>query len=443
LAILSVIRIALSKKQIESLGFIFNKTISNLLDRFLVLTNVQDGKFTVSTTLRNFITEQLTDEQKLEYHSRAAVFFNAYKPHANPTNFQEAELQLEEAYHYFQTNNAPKAAEVIFAVAPQLIDWGYIYIAEQNIQQAFAATTEDAFKAAGNWFKGSIADLRSNYAQALHFFEDALTMYKSLKDYTAVAQTLFRIGRIYNGQSNFSIANSYFNECIETCKKNNISAGWAASLLGMAWNFQEQSGDKEQTNKILELYSECIEKAQALNDAETLSSAYRQTGFLLWTKMKQKESALMNYEQALFVAQSNLLKKEMAAIYSELGYMYSEWKDFDKAKQNCENAIKSFQLLGDQYGLSGTYLNLGKVYFDQNDFETSMMYYNEGRKIAGDINNYGGQAWAYYCIGRALLTLGRISESASVFSKAAELGKQYNLKETFEYATAELQQLQQ
>ncbi len=102
LALLSVIRISLNKKQINAAGLQVNK-IAPLLDRFLITRDQHSGRYAVSTAIKNFMQEQLSEHKKEELHKQAAVFFASSKKD-KPENYEEIQMVLEEAYHHFQSH---------------------------------------------------------------------------------------------------------------------------------------------------------------------------------------------------------------------------------------------------------------------------------------------------------------------------------------------------
>ena len=285
------------------------------------------------------------------------------------------------------------------------------------------------------WYKGLIDDLSGDYPSALNHFNKALPLFQSANDHEGEANAFFRIGRIYNALNLFNEANDYYLKCISICQEKGVTGGWAASLLDMGWNVHERSGDFEHA---LNLYTQSISQAEKSNDFNTLSSAHRQIGFLLWTQKKEKDTAMQHYKMALEVSEENNLVKETGAIYSEMGYIYDEMGEFEKARLNCNKSIEIFSAIGNSYGLSSAYMNLGKVCESEQDFDSAIEWYNKSRTITLNLNNPGGQAWACLQLGKVLYKQGKLSEAEAVLLKAADLSKNYNLQEILMAAQGQL-----
>ena len=446
LQMLSIVRLALNEKQVRELTPSGGKAIGLLLDRFLVTKNAQTHKFNVSTMVRNYIKGRISSSYQKELHKQAAEFYMKQRSDKVPRNYEELQLGVEEAFHRFSYGNCEVGARAIVSIAPLLLDWGYVELAEQNITQALRNTTDPSLKAQCLFLNGSIADLRGNYPQAIEHFKEALLLFEATGDNSSVAKTLFRIGRIYNALSRFAAgeesADKYFLRCIETCKKHSVKEGWAASLLGMAWNRQEQEQFSD-VDEILGLYVQSIALAKESNDPETLSSAHRQIGFLLWSKRQQKDEAQWHYEQALQVSERNQLAKEIGSIHSELGYLYNDWGDYDKAEQCCRQAIQIFEAINNEYGLCSAFLNLGRVFESKSDLETAVVWYNKSRNLSVSINNFGSQAYACLQLGKVLRKQNKPAEAEAVLLKAERLSKDNNLRKILTMVEEQINQLNQ
>ena len=435
LELLSTYRLPVGRDQLQESDIRFHRAIGPLLDRFVVVENEQTRKISISSLVRSFVKGNLTELRSRELHQQAVQFYVKNNGGRIPQNYVEAEPLLEESHHRFESGDLEGGARTLLLVVPRLIDWGYLELAEQKILQAVNTAHDNKVIAQCSWLLGSIADLRAEYPKALEHFAQALNLNTLTGDFEALAQTLFRIGRIYNALNLFKEANDYFQRCIRVCEEHSVNNGWGGSLLGMAWNLQERSGD---VGKAIQLYSQSIERAEQSGDTETLSTAHRQIGFLLWTKKREKEKARQNYEQALQISEQHHLVKDIAAINSELGYLYDEWGENAKAEQSCNQAIKMFKMLGDEYGLAGAYLNLGKVWESRQEPRTAVHWYDQSRNIYTAIKNPGGQAYASLRLGKLLFREYRIAEAHAVLSKAVSLSKDYGLSETMAAAESEL-----
>jgi len=440
LEMLSILRLPLDRDQATTLGLRFDATIGPLLDRFLVTEDILTNKFNVSTIVRNFIKGSLPSSYQREFHERAAKFYMKQRNDNVPRNYEELQLAIEEGFHRFEYGDREGGAHVIISIAPLLVDWGYIELAQQNIIRALNNTLDQSLKAQCLWLIGSIADLRGDFPEALEHFKNALRLFEPTGDYASVAKTLFSIGRIYNALNRFVKADEYFQRCIKTCKEHAVRDGWAASLLGMGWNRQERSFD---IDEVLDLYEQSIELAEQSNDIETLSSGHRQIGFLLWEKRRQKDETQRHYDQALQVSEKYQLVKEIGSIHSDLGYLYEEWGDYDKAEQSCRQAIWIFKAIGNNYGLCSAYFNLGKVFESKPDLETAVLWYNQSRSISMSLNNSKCQARACFRLGKVLRKQGKRAEAEAVLLKAARLAKDNNLSKILAAVEEQLQQMNQ
>lgn len=86
--------------------------------------------------------------------------------------------------------------------------------------------------------------------------------------------------------------------------------------------------------------------------------------------------------------------------YSELASTFSKSGDFRNSMDYNNRAVEVFRLLGDRQTLALTLLNTGYQYYNQQVYDTSLMYYNEAEQILDSIGLDIGVA---YTIGNRAL----------------------------------------
>jgi tetratricopeptide (TPR) repeat protein len=355
-----------------------------------------------------------------------------------PKNYAGAQLALEEAYHRLQYGDPQGAAQVALSTVPSLIEWGYIELAEQSLHQVLNWNPDKNFKAKAITYLGAIADVRSKYSSALEYFGEALELCQSIEDHAGTAELLCRIGSIHNARLEFSRSADYFHQCIQICMEQGVTNGWAASLLGLGWALQHQTTD---ITEVLRLYDQCVARAEATQDFETLSSVYRQIGYLIWSRRRQQVESKKYIEMALDVSRKQNLVQEIAANHAAAGSLYDEWGDFEAAEANCQQAMQLFKALGDSYGLGNTYANLGKIHESRQEFESALQFYAQSHTIAVAIQNPGTQANVALRMGIVLRQQGHVAEARMFLTEVMRLAQDYHMEETFTLAREELSQL--
>jgi len=356
----------------------------------------------------------------------------------SPRTFEDLQYALEEGYHKFECGDTESGADIVLWAVKFLIDWGYIELAVSNIQDVQSRSPKPEIAAQCSWYNGVIADLQSSRAGSIDYFNKALELYRSTGDYQAEAVCLARLGRLSNSINDFAKANEFFNNCIELCKQRGVTGGWASSLLGMGWNVNESTGEFERS---IALYEQSILKAGESKDLKTLCAAKRQMGFLLWTRKNRKEETLKLYDDARRICEEHRLVKEMGAIHADLSYLYAENMEFEKAKENCSKCVEIYTGLGNNYGLTNAYANLGKIYESQNDPESAIHWLNKSHELSVIVNNPGGQAWALYQLGRIFHKQGKTTDALDALSKAIKLSEEKQLKETLLFAQKKLAEI--
>ena len=350
---LCIHRLPIAREEFRALGMRFDTVIGSLLDHFLAIELGDANVVGVTAVVRRFILESIPEQRRGERHRGAAAFYAAARSARVPRHYADLQLALEEGFHRREAGDGDGAARAVLSVMPMMVAWGFVDHAEQYTTMALEGTQDDLLQAEGQWMLGNIRDLRTDYRAALDFFSGSLKLSEAHDDWAGMCRSLSRIGRIHNALHDFDRANVYFDRCIRLCDEHDVSAGWAGSLLGKAWNLQETSDDPEPA---LELFAQSIARAEISADYETLCTAHRQIGFLMSATAQKRGDAFGHYAEALQIATERNLVKEIAAVHSELCYLRTESGDVEKAGEHCERAIDMYRSLGDAYGLASAYL---------------------------------------------------------------------------------------
>jgi tetratricopeptide (TPR) repeat protein len=396
LELLCILRQPLARSDFRELGMHFKSAVGPLLGRFLAMEDPNTLRVEVPSLVRTIVLRRMPEQRRRDLHKEAADLYLRRRGGRDVASYPEALGILEEAYHLAEASDYEGAARAVISVSSHLIDWGYPELAEQNLLRVIEKSTDRLVQAGGQWDLGAIYDLRGRPEQALHYFRQALDLYRSLGDHTGVARTQFRIGRIHNALGEFELADSNFESCIRTCEEHGVTAGRAASLVSMGWNIRIRF--PSETNRALELYREGLRLADQ-RDAETLCTAHRQIGFLLAEGLGEREDALWHYGEAVRIGKKHNLAKESTAVQIDLGYLYAEWGDYPRAESCCHRAIEACEVLGDDYGLANARYNLGRVLEALGRPGEAMEQYELSQQLYIDVGNPFGQSSASLRIG--------------------------------------------
>ena len=116
------------------------------------------------------------------------------------------------------------------------------------------------------------------------------------------------------------------------------------------------------------------------------------------------EAAVRSFKNAIE------LKPDYAPARNNLGAAYFAMEDWDAAIESFELLTKNLLYATPHYPLA----NLGKAYYEKNEFDTAERYYLEALKKEPDFAN------ALYGLGKTYLRMGKVETAAEYFESATE-----------------------
>ncbi|MBL4655833.1 MAG: tetratricopeptide repeat protein, partial [Bacteroidia bacterium] len=94
-----------------------------------------------------------------------------------------------------------------------------------------------------------------------------------------------------------------------------------------------------------------------------------------------------------------LFKKGLSDAYNNIGYIYKDQGEIEKALEYYFLSLKIKEDIKDKKGMASTYHNIGGIYDDQGETKRSLEYYFLSLKIQEEINDKEGMAYSYNNIG--------------------------------------------
>ena len=140
------------------------------------------------------------------------------------------------------------------------------------------------------------------------------------------ARALYNIGAQYYLKSEYSQAISYYNQSLEIRKEIKDLKGEAAIYgnLGLIY------GDQGNLLKDLQYQLKSLAINQVLNDTDNLTSNYANLASI-YLKQDDSTNALMYFNKALDMYRAEDNRRHIGLIYNNMGNMYREYKSFEKA----------------------------------------------------------------------------------------------------------------
>lgn len=247
-----------------------------------------------------------------------------------------------------------------------------------------------------------------------------------------------------------------YEECLHFAKKKSNKLAIAAALIGLG-NAQQNKGDNssaldnylkaakiyKNTNdhiKLAQVYSNIGLSYRDLREAEK-SMRYRQLSFqyaqksrdemeIHFAKMNlgsshrelgQLDSASFYLKSAMAYFEANFNPRVLVGIYNELGIVYSEKKEHQKAYLTYEKALKIIRNGGYTFALPGTLANFGTVAFYTGNHNEGLKACKEALPYAKEMGYLEGELTVCSCLYNNFKALGQADSALAYFERVQEI----------------------
>lgn len=325
-------------------------------------------------------------------------------------------------------------------------------ISKQAIEAATGIKYDEGLAKA--FYNAGIASrLSSNFETSLQYYEEALAIYRSIRDKKSESITLNSMANVYLGLSDFRSAIEYYEECIyvaqsigdlrfETTVLTNKGLAYQqfGDLKAALNNYFEslsicRSADipvhyalynnigivyleLERYSEAMTYFIEALKKATAeknvIDESFTLANIGR-----TYTYMGDFSNAITYLCEAMIIMKRFGNRQAECQVYANLGKAFMKMKNYPEAIKYYNRSIKYYKEIGDLSSVSHTLCEIGELYFELNDYKTSKQFFNEGLEISKQIKDAVNIVRIKTGIAKLYLKF-RDTEKASLLLTAAE-----------------------
>ncbi|MEM6753391.1 MAG: CHAT domain-containing protein [Cyanobacteria bacterium P01_C01_bin.38] len=274
----------------------------------------------------------------------------------------------------------------------------------QSWQQALIIYREIKDRHNEGWALGNLGAAYlylGDYDKAIDYSEQTLAIFREIKDRNGEGTALGNLGVAYDSLGNYAKAIDYSEQHLAIAReiKDRNSEGRALGNLGIAYrnlgNYTKAIGYLEQDLAIAREIKDRRGEGAALGN---LSAAYRNIGD--YTK------AIDYSEQYLAIAREIKARRNEGAALGYLGVAYRNIGDYTKAIDYSEQYLAIAREIKDRRNEGAALGNLGNAYVDIGDYTKAINYFEQLLAIAREIKYPQGEGAALGNLGRAYYSLG-------------------------------------
>lgn len=267
--------------------------------------------------------------------------------------------------------------------------------------------------------------LSSDPDRALDYANQTLELAEKSNNLESKLLAYLQIGEIYWSKTDFRTSLEYGNKAKSLAESIDMEQEYAESLILISRIFSDL-GDYEKSS---DLNFQALKIFEKLGDKKGIGKAFNRIGYDYF-EQENYNKALEYYSQSLKIAREihDLVGisrglNNVAAVYGNKG----EYKNFEV---NIKEAVIINKKIGRRLWEGINYLNLGSIYKDEKDFDTSLYYYNKAGKIFTELNNLSKLTSVYTSLSTYYSDLGSMDSSLYYAQQAYDLAMENNLKKT-------------
>lgn len=226
-----------------------------------------------------------------------------------------------------------------------------------------------------HYTKGDLDKAQKNY-------QEALVMFRELKDDYEIAQVIYNTGVIHVFKGDYDKALENFFEALKIQEMLGDKKDIANSFSAIATVYGRQGNSKKE----MEYQEKTLEIKLALGDKYGISASYINIGNA-YSRKKEYDTALEYYQKGLALAEEIGNKKWMLNALGNIGSIHGERKNTSEALRYFFKTAEIAEELGDKLGLANVYNSIGNAYIDLKDYPNALSYIKKGLELAETVGN--------------------------------------------------------
>ncbi|HAX77728.1 MAG TPA: Fis family transcriptional regulator [Cyanobacteria bacterium UBA11372] len=302
-----------------------------------------------------------------------------------------------------------------------------------GVPKVLAQTTAERKAEADRLFQQGIQQLQiSQLHAAIQSFQQALTIYREIKDRRTEGFALIFLGAAYSDQGDATQAIEYLQQGLVIARELNDRQLEESGQEVLSIVQRQSDPRKAEADRLLQQGIQQSQTSQfraALQSWEQALAIYREIkdrqgegrslGNLgnAYYSLGDYQKAIGYSQQVLNIARQIGDRQAEGAALGNLGIAYDSLGDYQKAIEYQQQRLAIAREIGDRQGEGNALGNLGNAYYSLGDYQKAIEYQQQRLAIAREIGDRQGE-------GAALGNLGNAYHSLGDYQKAIEYQQQ-------------------
>jgi CHAT domain-containing protein/Tfp pilus assembly protein PilF len=264
-------------------------------------------------------------------------------------------------------------------------------------------------------YQGAYLSSTSQFEAALQSWQQALIIYREIKDRRGEGNALGNLGVAYQNLGDYAKAIEYYQQSLDILReiKDRLGQGQALGNLGATYHdLGDYAKAIEYHQQSLAILREIKDRLGEGKELGNLASAYSNLG--------DYAKAIEYYQQSLAIFRTIKDRLAEGKNLGNLGSVYYSQGDYAKAIEYQQQSLAIKRTIKDRRGEGTSLGNLGSVYYSQGDYAKAIDYHQQHLAIAKGIGDKNGEGIALTELGLALFKSGNLTQAEKILRAGIE-----------------------
>eukprot|EP00288_Rhodomonas_lens_P013907 CAMPEP_0177692822 /NCGR_PEP_ID=MMETSP0484_2-20121128/2064_1 /TAXON_ID=354590 /ORGANISM="Rhodomonas lens, Strain RHODO" /LENGTH=442 /DNA_ID=CAMNT_0019203577 /DNA_START=244 /DNA_END=1568 /DNA_ORIENTATION=- len=265
---------------------------------------------------------------------------------------------------------------------------------------------------------GNIQEARGRFGSAVELHLRVRELALELEDVQGLAMACNNLGSLYGRMGHNAKAGELLSQFLSIALELGISQ-W---IIGAYMNLATLSRKLKQNERAFQMYEKCLEMASKAGDPKLTVMVQHNMGVVL-SLMGRYEEALANFSKRLELTPNDI--QGIGRMYNDMGFAYSEMKNYPAAIEVYEKKRAISAQLGDHSGMETALHNLGRTHFSDGSLEQAKEDFVAAITFSGRVQEsvrsdlervslFEDEQKSYKWLQRTLLALHRTADAFAV-----------------------------
>jgi len=259
----------------------------------------------------------------------------------------------------------------------------------------------------------------SQYKAALQSYQEALQIYRKIKDRNGESRSLMGLGIAYSFFGQYPLAIDYYTQSLAIKREIGDRKGVSSSLnhLGNAYY------SLGQYQKAIDYYTQSLAIAREIGDRKGVSGSLNNLGNA-YNSLGQYQKAIDYFTQSLAIFRQIGDRKGESGSLNNLGSTYDSLGQYQKAIDYYTQSLAIKREIGDRKGESNSLNNLGSTYDFLGQYQKAIDYYTQSLTIFREIGDRLGEGSSLNNLGNAYNSLGQYQKAINYHTQSLAIARE-------------------